>query len=72
LEEGIKPNTGLAQDRNQDIAQVKENILAVDFGQFKSQVVSYLEPELQPQYDTEETWDVMRWRIIEALGEGSS
>jgi len=72
LEEGIKPIPGLSQYLSQDVVQVRENILAVDFGQFKSQVVSYLEPELQPQYDTEETWDVMRWRIIEALGEGSS
>jgi len=72
LAAGIKPIPGLSQYLSQDVVQVRENILAVDFGQFKSQVVSYLEPELQPQYDTEETWDVMRWRIIEALGEGSS
>jgi len=55
-----------------DLAKVKDNVLAVDFGQFKSQVVSYLEPDLQPQYDSEEAWDAMRWRVIEALGEGAS
>jgi hypothetical protein len=55
-----------------DASQIKENVLTVDFGQFKSQVVSYLEPELQPQYDSQETWDAIRWRIIEALEEGHS
>jgi hypothetical protein len=53
----------------QGIDRVKENILSVDFGQFKSQVLSYLEPDLQPLYDSEDIWDKMRWRIIEALGE---
>jgi len=59
----------LKRDGKQDIAQIKENVLAVNFGQFKSQVLSYLEPDLQPHFNSEETWDAMRWRIIEALGE---
>lgn len=72
LEAGLKPAAGLSRHKKQDVAQVKENVLAVDFGQFKSQVISYLESDLQPHYDSEETWDGMRWRIIEALGEGPS
>jgi len=68
LEAGLVSPT-LTKDSKPDIAQIKENVLAVDFGQFKSQVISYLEPDLQPQYDSEETWDAMRWRIIEALSE---
>jgi len=72
LEAGLKPAAALTRDKKPDVAQIKENVLAVDFGQFKSQVVSYLEPDLQPHYDAEETWDAMRWRIIEALGEGHS
>jgi len=72
LEAGLKPAEGFSIDRKHDVAQVKENILAIDFGQFKSQVLSYLEPELQFPYDSEETWDAMRWRIFEALGEGPS
>jgi hypothetical protein len=70
LESGFAPTDVFAGARKPDLAQVKENILAVDFGQFKSQVVSYFEPDLQPQYDSEEVWDGMRWRVIEALGEG--
>ena len=69
LETGVISAATLAQDEKPDVAQIKDNILAVDFGQFKSQVISYLEPDLQPQYDSEETWDEMRWRIIEALEE---
>jgi hypothetical protein len=68
LESGSISAATLALDRNPDIAQIKENVLAVNFGQFKSQVISYLEPDLQRQYDSEETWDTMRWRIIEAVG----
>jgi len=71
LEAGLKSSAALTGDETPGVAQIKENILAVDFGQFKSQVVSYLEPDLQPQYDSEETWDAIRWRIIEALGEGA-
>lgn len=72
LEAGLKSTDGFTFDRKHDIAQVKENILAMDFGQFKSQVLSYLDPELELPYDSEETWDALRWRIIEALGEGTS
>jgi predicted nucleotidyltransferase component of viral defense system len=70
LEAGLKPADSLSADRKPDLAQAKENIMAMDFGQFKSQVVSYLEPDVQHQYDSQETWDTMRWRLIEALGEG--
>jgi hypothetical protein len=70
LEAGLISTAALTRDEKPDVAQIKENVLAVDFGQFKSQVISYLEPDLQPHYDSEETWDAMRWRVIEALGEG--
>lgn len=72
LEAGLKSAGALMQYKKPDDAQIKENVLAVDFGQFKSQVLSYLESDLQSHYDSEEIWDAMRWRIIEALGEGPS
>jgi hypothetical protein len=72
LEAGLKSTSALTRNKKPDLAQLRENVLAVDFGQFKSQVVSYLESDLQPHYDSEETWDAMRWRVIEALGEGHS
>ncbi|MBM3310667.1 MAG: nucleotidyl transferase AbiEii/AbiGii toxin family protein [Candidatus Aminicenantes bacterium] len=69
LAAGLKPAANAPAGGEPDIARVKDNILSVDFGQFRSQVVSYLEPDLGPLYDSEETWEAMRWRIIEALGE---
>jgi len=60
----------LIADTKQDLDKVRETVLSVDYGQFKSQVVSYLEPDTQPQYETEDGWDEMRWRLIGALGEG--
>ncbi len=72
LDTGLKPSLGPAGTDAADLARIKESILAVDFGQFKSQVISYLEPDLQARYDSEETWDALRWRIIEALGEGAA
>ena len=72
LDTGLSPRPAPAGTGAADLARIKESILAVDFGQFKSQVLSYLEPDLQARYDSEETWDALRWRIIEALGEGPS
>lgn len=68
METGLKPAPGLTSKGEVDVARIKESVLAVDFGQFKSQVISYLEPDIQPCYDSEETWDAMKWRIVEALG----
>ena len=47
--------------------KVKENILSIEYEVFKSQVISYLEPEDQSQYESEEVWDNMRLQVIEAL-----
>lgn len=67
---GLIPAVGSTPKSEADLARIKDTILGVDFGQLKSQVISYLDPECQPSYDAEETWDAMRWRVIEALGEG--
>jgi len=55
-----------------DLNKAKENILSLDYATFKSQVISYLEPEDQPQYESEEVWDNMRLQVIEALSEDLS
>lgn len=70
LDSGAISAADAGEGRHHAIDRIRENVLAVEFDQFKSQVLSYLEPEVQPQYDSEETWDKMRRRIIEALGEG--
>ncbi len=70
LDSGLRPGRATAAGAGPEGGRARENILAMDFAFFKSQVVSYLEPDLQAHYDSEETWDALRWRLIEALGEG--
>jgi predicted nucleotidyltransferase component of viral defense system len=50
-----------------DLNKARENILSTDFAAFKSQVISYLEPEVQKQYDSEDVWDGMRLKVVETL-----
>jgi len=59
----------LNEDLRQNLIKVKENILSIDYATYKSQVISYLEPEDQSQYESEEIWDSMKLLVIEALGE---
>lgn len=54
------------------INEVKENIFSMDFVIFKSQVISYLEPEDQPEFDSKEVWDNIRLHVVEALGKDES
>jgi len=59
----------LTEDLRQNLIKVKENILSMDYAIYKSQVISYLEPEDQSQYESEEVWDNMRLQVIEVLSE---
>jgi hypothetical protein len=43
------------------------NAMAVDFAVFKSQVLSYLEPEAQAQYDSPSSWDTIVLEVADAL-----
>lgn len=54
------------------ISEVKENIFSMDFVIFKSQVISYLEPEDQSGFDSKEVWDNIRLHVVEALGRDGS
>ena len=47
------------------------NAMAVDFGTFKSQVLSYLEPEAQAQYDSPSVWDAIVLEVVDALRGGA-
>jgi len=62
----------LPQEVFSNLKKVKENILAMDFVVFKSQVISYLEPEDQTRFESEEVWDTIRLHVTETLGEGES
>lgn len=47
-----------------------ENAISVSFTVFKSQVLSYLHPDLQSQYDSEEIWNDMVLRTTDILEKG--
>lgn len=62
----------LPEKLRKNLNKAVENILSLDYATFKSQVISYLEPEDQPQYESEEVWDNMRLQVIKALSEDLS
>jgi hypothetical protein len=43
------------------------NAMAIDFGMFKSQVLAYLEPDDQAQYDSSSAWDTVVLEVVDAL-----
>jgi predicted nucleotidyltransferase component of viral defense system len=49
------------------LSKAKNNIFSINYNAFKSQVVSYLNPDDRGLYESEETWDMMRLKVIEAL-----
>jgi len=51
--------------------EAESNVMSVTFDIFKSQVLSYLPPDYQRQYDSPSVWDDMVLRVVEALREES-
>jgi predicted nucleotidyltransferase component of viral defense system len=49
------------------LARARANAMAIDFVTFKSQVLSYLPPEAQATYDSEQTWETVVLEVVEAL-----
>ncbi len=47
--------------------EAQQRALAVSYDVFKSQVLSFLAPEYQAQYDTPQTWDDLVLRVVEAM-----
>jgi predicted nucleotidyltransferase component of viral defense system len=47
--------------------EAQQNALSVSYDVFKSQVLSFLAPEYQAQYDASQVWDDMVLRVVEAL-----
>jgi predicted nucleotidyltransferase component of viral defense system len=46
------------------------NAMTIDFGVFKSQVLAYLEPDAQAQFDSPPVWDTIVLEIVDALRGG--
>ena len=53
------------------IDQACANAMDIDFGMFKSQVLAFLEPDIQPQFDSARVWDTMVLEVVEALRGGA-
>lgn len=47
--------------------QAQHNALSISFPVFKAQVLAFLAPDYQPQYDDPQVWDEMVLRVVEAL-----
>jgi predicted nucleotidyltransferase component of viral defense system len=61
----------LPEEVRANFDKAKERILLMDFRIFKSQVISYLEPEDQPRFESEKVWDNIRLHVIEIMSEDS-
>jgi len=59
----------LPEEVRANLDKAKESILSMDFVVFKSQVISYLEPEDQSRFESEEVWDNIRLHVVETLSE---
>lgn len=52
--------------------EAESNVMSVTFDIFKSQVLSYLHPDYQKQYDSESVWDDMVLKVVEAISKRAS
>jgi predicted nucleotidyltransferase component of viral defense system len=71
LASGAVPPAQPARDEGV-VERACANAMAVDFGTFKSQVLSFLEPEAQAPYDSPSVWDTIVLEVVEALRGGPS
>jgi len=62
-------NSGIAPESTDGelLLKARDNALSVGFGAFKAQVVSFLDPDHQNQYDSPEAWDELVRRVVAAL-----
>ena len=49
------------------VSRASANAMSVDFGMFKSQVLAFLAPEEQAQYDSPSVWDTVVLEAVDAL-----
>lgn len=60
--------SALYEQAKEYIEKAKDNVWAVSYDMFKSQVVSCLHPDYQAQYSSPELWDRMILTVVHALG----
>lgn len=55
---------------NNMLDAARGNALALSYDDFKGQVVAYLQPEDQAQYDSADVWESMQLKVLEMLERG--
>ena len=63
LNSGIAPKSTDGELRR----KARDNALSIGFDTFKAQVVSFLDPDHQNQYDSPDVWDELVLRVVAAL-----
>ena len=58
-------------DLKERLDEAASNAMSVTFDVFKGQVLSYLHPDYQPDYDSQDVWDGMVLKVIEAIEEAA-
>ena len=53
------------------LEEAREKVMSMSFDEFKGQVIAYLPPDDQAQYDSESVWDSIRLEVAESLGGGA-
>lgn len=66
LTSGLK-NGVLCKGSAGSIKEVQEKVMSIDFHMFKSQVLAYLHPEYQVQYNSQSVWENMVLEVVESL-----
>jgi hypothetical protein len=65
---GGAPREALKGLDPEDLDRARARATEVDFGVFKSQVLSYLRVEDRDRYDSPDAWDAVVLEVVEALG----
>lgn len=66
LQTSIPPDATSNKTPSQ-LLQAKENALSITFADFKSQILAYLTPDDQKQYDSQGIWDHILLTVVNAL-----
>jgi predicted nucleotidyltransferase component of viral defense system len=70
INSGIDVHSVLKNLSKNNIINARTNIFAVSFNTFKGQVLSYLSPDNREIYGSEEVWDSIRLKVIDAMEGG--
>ncbi len=64
--DSVKPSVFGGVEKN-ELEAARENCLSISYSDYRSQVVSYLIPEYQTHFGTEEEWNKIQNKILEVL-----